>query len=971
MRPSASGVPDMASVRSTIELLITGSTRGLGAAAAEARAMADRVAAAEDRVSAARVRSAAAEERVRVVEERLSAARAQQEAALSRVGVAETNLARAREASLGSTTRLSQAQADLDAVRSRSGATTDEIAAAEERVTRVRQEADTAAARLQASEARLASARANADQSSARVAAAEAAINRARSDAIRASEDLARRENELNRIRRTGNNDIDRQRSGLLGVFDAVGRLADAFTGADGASTSFLSKMAALNSVVSSIGGPIVQAVVGVLELVAVMSALGEIVGIVGGLIGQVLGGVVPVLLTLGAAAGTVMLGLDGIQKAAEAAAPAFERLKAAVSGVFVQQLTPAFKELAGVLPQLTNGFKGIALAISGLIKNVIDFIASAQGIQALNAILSGTEGFVRGLSAGVKELVQGFILAGSAAAPAMGQLGDAIGSVLGRIGEVLTRLSLDGVLQKAVQGLAATIKGLGDVVAPVIEIFIRMGAAIGSTVGQSLSELGKIIETTTPFWENLARVAGELLLSAFQQLGPPIERLLQSLLPGATNGMDAFARIIETQVFPAIGHFIDWLRTDGIPGIVAFFLAATVNALTFASTFTGVIASILGVLSGFFGAMAQALAPFDAAAEQAFQQAAAATGAFKDQLVGLKAGIDGLKDKAVKVQMQVAGGDAVRGLQLQVDGIHDKFVNIFAGVTGTPNLVDMKNQIAFINSKKVDVGAAVTGTPQVGELATGIAGVNPKVVTVTANVPQGPNLGAQGNQVLTGAIAGVNSKTVTTTGNVPEGATLGKAGNQLLKAAIDAVIPKSVTTTGNVPGGPTLGTQGNQALTGAINNVNSKTVAVNANVSGTGEVNSLASAINALHDKVVNVVTHVQQVFGFRKGGSVPPNSTILVGEDGPELLQIGSRGGFVTNAPRTRALLNSGPNSAPSVRPGTASPDNTETGGGGPITVNVMLSQEQIAGIAQAEIIRQNRATKRTVLAGTGVTF
>jgi NAD(P)-dependent dehydrogenase (short-subunit alcohol dehydrogenase family) len=51
----------MASVRSTIELVITGSTRGLGAAAAEARAMAERIAAAEDRVSDARRRSAEAE----------------------------------------------------------------------------------------------------------------------------------------------------------------------------------------------------------------------------------------------------------------------------------------------------------------------------------------------------------------------------------------------------------------------------------------------------------------------------------------------------------------------------------------------------------------------------------------------------------------------------------------------------------------------------------------------------------------------------------------------------------------------------------------------------------------------------------------------------------------------------------------------------------------------------------------------
>jgi hypothetical protein len=40
-------------------------------------------------------------------------------------------------------------------------------------------------------------------------------------------------------------------------------------------------------------------------------------------------------------------------------------------------------------------------------------------------------------------------------------------------------------------------------------------------------------------------------------------------------------------------------------------------------------------------------------------------------------------------------------------------------------------------------------------------------------------------------------------------------------------------------------------------------------------------------------------------------------------------------------------------------------------PITVNVMLSQDQIAGIAQVEIARRDRATKRTVLAGSGVTF
>ena len=79
----------MASIRSTIELVITGSTRGLNAAAAEARAMAQRIAEAEDRVSDARRRSAEANSRVADVEARLNAARQQHQAALSQVGVAE------------------------------------------------------------------------------------------------------------------------------------------------------------------------------------------------------------------------------------------------------------------------------------------------------------------------------------------------------------------------------------------------------------------------------------------------------------------------------------------------------------------------------------------------------------------------------------------------------------------------------------------------------------------------------------------------------------------------------------------------------------------------------------------------------------------------------------------------------------------------------------------------------------------
>jgi hypothetical protein len=140
--------------------------------------------------------------------------------------------------------------------------------------------------------------------------------------------------------------------------------------------------------------------------------------------------------------------------------------------------------------------------------------------------------------------------------------------------------------------------------------------------------------------------------------------------------------------------------------------------------------------------------------------------------------------------------------------------------------------------------------------------------------------------------------------------------------------------------------------------------------VNGTDAVHALVSAIAAVHDKTVtvvsNVINNVVNALGRASGGPVVRGQTYLVGERGPELLTLGNTSGFVTNANRTRQVL-SGPDGSDRAGTGTAS----SIGSDQPITVNVMLSQDQIAGIAQVEIARRDRATKRTVLAGSGVTF
>ena len=933
----------MASIRSTIDLIITGSTRGLNAAAAEARRTAERIAAAEDRVAEARRRSAEAESRVADVEARLAGARARHTAALNQIGVAETRLEALRANSAIRTSRLGEAEAEL--ARVRQNGTSEQIEAAERRIAQVRQEADLGARQLQAAEAQLERARANATARAGEITALEERLAQARGRAFRESEALAQAEERLRLIRRRGTDDINRQRDGILGIFDAFGRLAQAFSGADGASTSLLAKMAALNSVFSSIGGPIVQAVIGILEIIAVMGALGEIVGVVGGLIGQALAGVPALLLAIGAAAGTVALGMDGIKKAAEVITPAFDQLKRDVSEVFVRQLTPAFRDLAAALPKLTDGFRFIAVALSNMAQQVIGFVTSARGIEVINGILRGTATLFSSMAPGIRTFVQGLLEAANVGKTAFESLGTAIGSVFGRIGEVFSRLAADGIISRAVQGLAATLKGLGDVAAPIVEIFLRMGAALGETFGSVLTRLGGILQSTIPFFEKLADVAGRILKAAFDQLGPVIEKFFGGTIPGANAALDQFANFIINTVLPKIREFTEWLLGPGLAAIRDFVLNATASFLEFVSSVLTAISQMIPAVSGVLRVLSVLTG------DPSFAQAAAAIDSIKVSVDGLNATVKSAQSKIIAFTVQVPS-DRTTGEQ---------------GVLGVAAAMDRAAGAPKSTAFTVRVPSdRTTGEQGILGVAAAQERVQNKTVTTTANVPSGPTQGAQGNLLLEGAIGAVINKSVTTTSTVPGTPVLGTQGNQALSGAIGAVNSKTVTTQGNVPGSPTQGTQGNQALKGAIDNVKDKTVTVQANVNGTSAVQELVGWIGRVVGKTVDVVTNVITNFisgGRAAGGPVSAGKTYLVGERGPELITLGHQSGFVTNASRTRQVLNNRSSGGQAT---------TEAGGGGqPITVNVLLSPEYFAELARVEIKNTDRAVKRTVLAGSGVTF
>jgi len=364
-----------------------------------------------------------------------------------------------------------------------------------------------------------------------------------------------------------------------------------------------------------------------------------------------------------------------------------------------------------------------------------------------------------------------------------------------------------------------------------------------------------------------LADVAGKVLVDAFNQLGPPLRELVDSILPGASQGLDGFAAVMHNVVLPAARDFINWVRTDGIPGFVAFTQGLIINI-------TAAGSAILGFVDGALAAL-----------QQLFIFLAAAT--------GNKGFLD------IAGQIEIARGK-VQGFKQELETVHDKTVAVQANTQGTD---------------------AVKG------LSTAIFGVTGKVVNTISNV-------------------------------------FGTPENDGLSAAIKRVVDKTTKTVSNVPGGPTLGTQGNDALSGAIGRVINKTVTVAANVNGTSAVQGLVNAISNVVSKTVNVtVNTIQKTLGFASGGLAPGGTPIVVGEKGPELIVLPKSGGFVFTADQTRGILG-GQASASRVNTGSGS-------GGDPIQVTVNLSQQAIAGIAEVVVQQRDRTTKRTVLAGSGVTF
>lgn len=373
------------------------------------------------------------------------------------------------------------------------------------------------------------------------------------------------------------------------------------------------------------------------------------------GAVGTAAAAAVPALGGLAAAFATTKLGADGFKQAAQQLKKPVDDLKASLSGTFAKELTPAFAKLGPVISSLQGPMTAMAQQQAAIVRGLIDIVVNAQKLGQINAIIQGGTNLLAGMADGLNRLVAGMLAAGAAGAQSMRGLGEAVGYVLGRLGDVLQRLSADGTIAKGIDSLSATIRGLGDVAAPVVDIVLRMGAALGPSLGNALSQFGVALERAGPGLVDLAAAGGELL-NALAPLLPTIGDVAGALA-------SAFAGSIRALI-PTVQALVGFLNAHK-DQLVA--LAPIISSAATAYAEFKVLNAIRGWVSAAIGGL-QLFATQAAAAGTAAEVAGAKTAAMGSKLGLIKgaaaaAALAGVAIAMDQVNVKAAGGADKLGL--------------------------------------------------------------------------------------------------------------------------------------------------------------------------------------------------------------------------------------------------------------------------------------------------------------------
>lgn len=248
-------------------------------------------------------------------------------------------------------------------------------------------------------------------------------------------------------------------------------------------------------------------------------------------LIATLIAGLPSLLFAFGFAAAAVGLGLDGLKKAAQGFSPTIERLKKSLSKTFADQLTKPFIELNKIAPVLDSGLNKIAVSLSSIIKGLIQFITTGQGMAQLQYILDNTAKFFADLAPAIKDGFSAFMLLAAEASQEFLGLAATLRVFSSDFRDMVGRVTGDGTLNAALRGLNEVLRALLLSFNKLFEAGLQAMTVLGGPMARFITGFFDLVVALMPILTKLSEIVFNVLGEAFRQLSPIIEELTPSLL--------------------------------------------------------------------------------------------------------------------------------------------------------------------------------------------------------------------------------------------------------------------------------------------------------------------------------------------------------------------------------------------------------------------------------------------------------
>ncbi|ALH46786.1 tape measure protein [Mycobacterium phage Manatee] len=477
-------------------------------------------------------------------------------------------------------------------------------------------------------------------------------------------------------------------------------------------------------------------AAIGVLALAATAPLIGLLTSALLTLPGLIAAVAVPV--------GALALGLDGLKAAAGRLAPAFEDLKASMSGAVESQFTPVFDQLGKILPTLKTSLPAVSQGLADLAKSFTDTITSAPGIQKIQDTIGNIGAAISRAAPGIASFTDGLLTLAEKFSEKLPAISDWFNGAGESFKNWINELNASGTLDKAFDGLGASLKvvadTLGSIAAEGLKFFQdpkniqdfnaglqSIGGALRNIVelSNTINNLGDLFKNMLPTQDltsfgNFFKSVWSDITQPFTSENAPWRDMWASLQSGAQSAWASVTATVSSAIATISGLVsnIGATISGAWDGLVAAASAA----------FNGVISSaqsvISGVVSSFVTTGAQVLAEVSswpgkiAGALASLAQAGLDAG--RNLVQGLINGISGMIGSAIAKAQELASSvaGAVKGFL----GIHSpsKLMEEYGVYTGQGFVNGIESQIGAAEAAARKLAGATASAVQ-DELDTGI----------------------------------------------------------------------------------------------------------------------------------------------------------------------------------------------------------------------------------------------------------